>query len=66
MKIWSYYGLFEPRVYLENGSILPESLKNPDTGFGQGPGYIRSLLLTWTVTLAVIMVILALAFFKVP
>ena len=64
IKIWGYFGLFEKNAYIKNESILDSSLQDPKTGFGQGKGYIRTLYLIWTVTAAMIILILTLGILK--
>jgi hypothetical protein len=65
-KIWTYFGLFERGAYLADETILPEQLRDPEKGFGQGQGYKKTLLLIWLVTVAMVLMILALAFLKSP
>ena len=65
-KIWSYFGLFEQGAYLENDTILPKTLLDPKKGYGLGSGYIRTLLIVWTITAAMIAMILALGILKNP
>jgi len=64
IKIWAYFGLFEKNAYIKNDAILDLSLQDPKTGFGQGKGYIRTLYLIWTVTAAMIILILTLGILK--
>jgi hypothetical protein len=65
-EIWAYFGLFEPGAYLKDEVILPEALRDPKKGFGQGQGYKKTLLLTWIITAAMVMLILTLALLKQP
>jgi hypothetical protein len=64
LKIWAYFGLFESGVYIKDDTILNSSLQDPKTGFGQGKGYKRTLYLIWTVTIAMIILILTLGILK--
>jgi hypothetical protein len=64
IKIWKYFGLFESGTYIKDETIIDPSLQNPKTGFGQGKGYLRTLYLIWTVTAAMIVVILTLGILK--
>ena len=63
-KIWEYFGLFEPGAYLEKETIADPGLKDPQTGLGQGKGHLRTLVLIWTVTLAMIVLIMTLGMIK--
>jgi len=64
IKIWAYFGLFEPNAYIKNDVILDSSLQDPKTGYGQGKGYKRTLYLIWTITVAMMILILTLGILK--
>jgi hypothetical protein len=59
-KIWTYFELFEPGAYLPDDSILPDDLRDPKKGFGQGRGHIRTLWIIWLVTSTMVALILTL------
>jgi len=63
-KIWAYFGLFEPGAYIKDDTILPDSVRDPQTGFGQGQGYKKTWALIWLVTSAMVLTILTLAVLK--
>ena len=63
-KIWAYFGFFEPGAYIKGESILPDRLKDPSRGYGQGPGYKRTIRLIWLITVSMILTFLALAVIK--
>ncbi len=63
-KIWAHYGLFESGAYLDNDTVLPVSLLDSRTGFGQGQGHKRTLALIWLVTSAMVLMMLTLAITK--
>jgi hypothetical protein len=63
-KIWAYFGLFEPGAYIQDEAILPDRLRDPQTGFGQGQGYKKTLALIWLVTSALVLTIVTLAILK--
>jgi len=59
--IWLYFGLFEKGAYLPEKAFLPEKLLNEKTSLGTGPGYkkTKTLIRVTSVTLIVVLVILA-------
>ena len=65
-KIWAYFGLFDPGAYLPGDAILPDVLRDPKKGFGQGRGYMRTLWVVWLVTGTMIALIVALGMFRKP
>lgn len=63
-KIWAYFGLFEAGAYLKADAILPERLRDPKLGYGQGQGYKKTLALIWLVAGAMTLSMLTLAVLK--
>lgn len=59
--VWRYFGLFEKGAYLPDQALLPEKLLNEETTLGTGPGYkkTKNLIRVSSVTLTLILVILA-------
>jgi hypothetical protein len=65
-KTWKYFALFEPGAYLKGEALLPETLLDPEKGFGQGKGHQKTLALIWIITAAILVLIFALAILKSP
>ena len=65
-KIWTHFGVFELGAYIKEDVILPDTLRDPIKGFGQGQGYKRTLLLIWIVTITLIVMLIALGITKGP
>jgi hypothetical protein len=63
-QIWKYFKMFELGAYLENDSILPKELLDPENGYGKGLGHKKTLVIVWVITFAVILIILALGIFR--
>lgn len=64
LKIWEYFGLFEKGAYIKDDTIMPVSLQDPKSGYGKGKGHVKTLLLVWLVTIAMILVLTILAILK--
>ncbi|MGC1379065.1 MAG: hypothetical protein WA821_22745 [Anaerolineales bacterium] len=64
-KIWTHFKLFEQGAYLKDDAILPDILRDPQKGFGQGQGYKRTLWLMWIITVAIMALILSLGILKI-
>jgi hypothetical protein len=64
LKIWEYFGLFKKGAYIKDDTIMPISLQDPQSGYGQGQGHKKTLLLVWLVTIAMILILVTLAILK--
>jgi len=63
-QIWTYFALFEPGAYLKDEAMLPETLRNPQKGLGQGQGHKKTLALIWLITIGMVLTIFTLAMLK--
>jgi len=57
-KIWLYFQMFEQGAYIESDVILPRTLLDEQTGYGTGPGHKRTLVIIWTITIGMVLVLL--------
>jgi len=64
-KIWLYFGLFEPGVYLNNQSFLSTDLLDEEKGIGQGKGYRKTQVLIGGLTAVMLFILAALAYLKI-
>jgi hypothetical protein len=63
-KVWAYFGLFEPGAYMKDEAILPDRLRDPTQGYGQGQGYKKTIRLIWLITISMLLTLVALAVIK--
>ena len=62
-QIWKYFRLTERGAYLDDDIILPEKVLGKK-GFGTGTGYIKTLLILWTISIVFAGFILALGILR--
>jgi len=65
-KVWRYFQLSDEGAYLEKERIIPEEevVPDPHKGYGAGKGYRRTIYIVWTLTVAMIGVIITLGVLK--
>jgi hypothetical protein len=63
-QIWTHYGFFKPSAYIKGNTILPTRLNEPGKGYGQGQGYKKTIKLIWSISVSLILTLLALSVIK--